>query len=1065
MAFPKGGNQVDSDSKKEEGGAGSSALNVSLRRTTKFTKPSPQGSGRDPTVSTTSMASALQNSLPSSVSVSPLLAVVDSNWDPNSGFLDRTRSTAIAHPASPPLAPSNTSPSSVATTTSSSSSSPVSAGGSFVTSASQMPALARSLSSLGGPLAKLPPARTPASQPPIRTAKEQLEEQLRNHIIKNFCLDPDQTDFHFHESGKPVPPQSFAVSKFKRYKSAYDGMAKAVGFAKKTEAFKTITNPMEFNQDTEISNEQYNILIANLEEFGQEHDIDFKVAEALNNIKEHKTLVTVLTTPTQFHIRYTVQIDIPGNRFSDLSIEQQAEYFMAYRCTYKNDWDAIDEPIKKIWGEREFAEYFPTKYLASSESKSTDFDQALQEYTSWFKKLSDTDKDKFATIIGLKTDAYLFSHLQPGEKIRDFVSCLKKIKTEPTKFGMFTGQLKRFLGQCQFEKYFPEEKPSTMPTWFDRLSQWEKDSLLSTIKPVIDEEKNTNDPAIAMPATERATRPGASNLWISIAAVMESHYSLQPTIAAATKINLQTEGVLFPSGRSSAVAGAVKQQKPVKKKSEGVLAFSSQPDPTLADVATTTTSALNELFTVQNIQQEIILCKKYQKILWNDNGNRFRVDHFPWPINPEFVFCQTLLKLFGGGDGGLASAKDAVLSKLDTELTPIGSNHNLTNLVDSEAARAVIDSVSEVPGTDGIIKMVNAFIKKIMAGRDEQASLAIKEFFDAALRGKLDTSLISPNLSPYRNNLSSQEELRDPRVKILTRILVLLNGYFNINKRMERSQNPNLEISAIEGLLTIFTGNIFQGSCKSGKDRKGMMRIYMVALMVFMAENNNRMPDHNHNPDGDLEAYKAKDVKKAPTEGVHKKQTDRQKFVIIYADLFVTHHMAILAETNADGSQGLKDIGGKNKKGEDKGGVLPKDIRERIELICPGLIARLEENGGLNKFKPLKFVPVEKKPIMLNSDWSADHTDDGMAAFAHLLNSPEEAKTSTDDQDIARDVSPSIISGSPDSRRATVMLGKIWAELNPTVTETVVTAAVVTAAQEPGQPNPNNAPPPRANLK
>lgn len=136
-------------------------------------------------------------------------------------------------------------------------------------------------------------------------------------------------------------------------------------------------------------------------------------------------------------------------------------------------------------------------------------------------------------------------------------------------------------------------------------------------------------------------------------------------------------------------------------------------------------------------------------------------------------------------------------------------------------------------------------------------------------------------------------------------------------------RNYNLFKASLEQIIIERCGGISHGSCKSGKDRKGMETLHTDAMLIYYSLYK-KLPDYYDSTE------------------------DREKFVNIFVDLYFTRHQHTIADQNAPGSNGIKNVGG-------YAGILPADIVKAIEKRMEDEIEFTEKYAGLNKIKNKKI--------------------------------------------------------------------------------------------------------------
>lgn len=151
-------------------------------------------------------------------------------------------------------------------------------------------------------------------------------------------------------------------------------------------------------------------------------------------------------------------------------------------------------------------------------------------------------------------------------------------------------------------------------------------------------------------------------------------------------------------------------------------------------------------------------------------------------------------------------------------------------------------------------------------------------------------------------------------------------GIIDLNaedKYKQLKKDENNFRAAYELILTNKSNGMGASSCKSGKDREGVVRLYVDTIISYTAIYN--------------EIPLPSDTKNEPAK--------RERFINLFVDVFAKNHFAALASANSPYSFGLKSLGG----------VLPKDIKEAVEARFPGIFETHKNLSALNKVKPKKF--------------------------------------------------------------------------------------------------------------
>ena len=151
--------------------------------------------------------------------------------------------------------------------------------------------------------------------------------------------------------------------------------------------------------------------------------------------------------------------------------------------------------------------------------------------------------------------------------------------------------------------------------------------------------------------------------------------------------------------------------------------------------------------------------------------------------------------------------------------------------------------------------------------------------------------------------------------------------------------------SSLEQIISDKLGGVGSGSCKSGKDRKGLETLHTDAMLIYQSRY------------GSLPRY--------DDQGAA-----RERFVEICVELYMSRHQHEIASQNSPGACGLKEL--KN--------ILPKDIRE---AIGEKELSEANKYGSLNKVNTRLLDDKEKKKE-LSVDVKKIEEDLGLSKSARM---------------------------------------------------------------------------------
>ncbi len=313
-------------------------------------------------------------------------------------------------------------------------------------------------------------------------------------------------------------------------------------------------------------------------------------------------------------------------------------------------------------------------------------------------------------------------------------------------------------------------------------------------------------------------------------------------------------------------------------------------------------------------------------------------------LKPDMIYplaipllAQTLLSPLPGVAGSIAAMFD------DDKGMIMAKDQAL-----SQSWPALITAVSDIrtrPGLQGfnlqpeIISTNHAFNKfrrvaESGANAENQAVLMRsfgKLLFNLATSHNVDTSQAFfrqvNDIASCQNiqdlNLSDISEILDklktqlPEDLPLDLLFEAVKDYLRLaqDDSFEHRSSANLFRASLEQIIVGELSGIPYGSCKSGKDRKGIEICHTDAMIIYYKKY------------GELPKY-----------DVAEKDTDKRKnFLGVFARHFVSNHHAKNADYNAIGSYGVKSIKG----------VLPQDMQDAIDLECE--LSLQDKNASLNR--------------------------------------------------------------------------------------------------------------------
>ena len=207
------------------------------------------------------------------------------------------------------------------------------------------------------------------------------------------------------------------------------------------------------------------------------------------------------------------------------------------------------------------------------------------------------------------------------------------------------------------------------------------------------------------------------------------------------------------------------------------------------------------------------------------------------------------------------------------------------------------------------------------------------------VRQKYGMSIPSPEGGKHQNKVKLFEQMLSSifhTVNVLVpesarnkkMLMAALRGYIAVNEQGKYkmiSEDEGLFRAAFEAIITESVGGLRVGGCKSGKDRQGVLSMWIKAMYAFYTEKG-----YFPNAFGVNNTEQGKE--------------DRELFIRKFIEIFKTQHVQTLAGQNAPGVNALKSLRV----------ILPNDIRvalEKDKSIGPQLLALWKGVADLNKPK------------------------------------------------------------------------------------------------------------------
>ncbi|MBK2123843.1 hypothetical protein IB691_01165 [Fangia hongkongensis] len=177
-------------------------------------------------------------------------------------------------------------------------------------------------------------------------------------------------------------------------------------------------------------------------------------------------------------------------------------------------------------------------------------------------------------------------------------------------------------------------------------------------------------------------------------------------------------------------------------------------------------------------------------------------------------------------------------------------------------------------------------------------------------------------------------------------IAQMLNIYSHSMHVKLPSRREMLSRAAYEMLIVLFCGGIVQSSCKSGKDREGLLNVFIDTILIYVDQ-------------------------KGACPDLSKKEVQND-FAQVFSDLFYAGNVTDIAAMNALYAYGIKNLHG----------ILPEFLQKELQKNIH--YKAIKKSAKLNKVKPEKLVtdnnnlyPVhklsrEEKETLRNSILSRD---------------------------------------------------------------------------------------------
>jgi hypothetical protein len=266
------------------------------------------------------------------------------------------------------------------------------------------------------------------------------------------------------------------------------------------------------------------------------------------------------------------------------------------------------------------------------------------------------------------------------------------------------------------------------------------------------------------------------------------------------------------------------------------------------------------------------------------------------------------------------------------ELIPINTNYGVNSLAQGLLGVFLGKPVNNVSAIKDIIGCAIAYFEVIiLLSQNPQTKEKIENFIWHLRELKINFFQNSLNSSLFKgvNNINLGDW------KLQERVIYIVHGFLAYLKMQRNKRNTiNLFLAALENSLISKMGGLSLSSCKSGKDRNGLLQLIADALEIYFVRYGT-MPPLMEN--------------KCNSPG-------RKKFDEIVSVLFKSGHQAIMASTNAQGCVGLKSV-------QD---VLPK---QNLVLLGDILLEASDNCASLNRpsikasIKPGKKITIIKEKL------------------------------------------------------------------------------------------------------
>lgn len=186
--------------------------------------------------------------------------------------------------------------------------------------------------------------------------------------------------------------------------------------------------------------------------------------------------------------------------------------------------------------------------------------------------------------------------------------------------------------------------------------------------------------------------------------------------------------------------------------------------------------------------------------------------------------------------------------------------------------------------------------------------------------------VLAPIISPQNKDAAAAlirlvQDHGDPNDALLRDACDKLQRYSSEYSKILESYSE-LYLSTLEQIIIDMQGGISIGSCVSGKDRKAIEIVHTDAMKIYYSKYNSLPP---------LYAAKANENEKMAMKS----------FARIFADVYCTHHQAVMADFNAPGSFGTKT----------PEMYLPKHLSEAIKIRYrdPSISKSIEQRNVLKE--------------------------------------------------------------------------------------------------------------------